>query len=137
MAEFPEDYELIKPDDPRFETEPEERFAIYISEYISKETNIPFEKLFHHELIREYIKAKTQRVGWMESKTSYTSIRMDLYKRENELYEMITGIPVSEETLQSQRTLIHAEYDRLFKNKCSDDYDWYVGANKMRVLMDY
>jgi hypothetical protein len=124
--------------DPRFHTLLEEQFAVFICEHICSETNIPFMDVFHHEYIVEYINA-TRHPG-VDSDTvsldEYINIEMGQYQREDELYEIITGIPVSQETLRSRRSYIAAEYHRLLTMKCINDYDRRIAALNLPNFID-
>jgi hypothetical protein len=140
MAEFTEPtYERPKPDDPRFETCSDESFAIYICDHISKETKIPFEKLFHHELILKYIEAIHEKNSCyipIDSMPLFIEAYINSYKTQNEVYELMTGIPISEETHRIRKNSAIAKYHRQCKNKCILDYERRIASMNLLNFVD-
>jgi hypothetical protein len=122
MAAMDQENDLIES---RFKSVQEEAFTYLICEHLSRETNIQFDVLFYNENIIEYIREipNTRSVQLIESMELYINTRVDRFKRHDELYEMITGQPISEETLQSRLTMFIADYHRLSETKCRNDYD--------------
>ncbi len=141
MDEQPEDDFLDeKPTDPRFTTLLDKEFAIFICERISRETGILFEYLFNHEHLLEYIEAIRQHnssITPIESMTTYINTRKEMYNHENELYVMITGLPVSEKTLQHQHSLIVGDFHRLREMKCRNDYDRRIASMNLKNFVDW
>ncbi len=132
-------FQREKPSDSRFSTCSHERFAVCICERISSETKIPFEELFHHEHLLEYIEAieaSNQCDISIESRPLFIDALMKSYNRENGLYGMMTGIPVSEETLETQRRFAVAKFDRLSKIKCRKDYERHIASMDLPNFID-
>jgi hypothetical protein len=109
----------------RFKSVQEEEFTYLICEHLMKETNIQFDVLFYNENIIEYIREipNTLSVQLIEPMELYINIRVDLFKRHDELYEMITGQPIPEETLHYRRTMFITDYHRLSEAKFRNDYN--------------